>query len=191
MGFLPVSGARCLTRAGDHAGAIEWLDPLIELAELVELITNARPMQATTARAALGLGDIERARREARLLDETLAGTGSFIELDLIETIARVEVATGEAAAARQRLVDAIAVAQRMDNPIMEASLLAVLVEAGGAPDAVDRLAELAEVVEGELIQLKLAHARAELAGEGHAAVADRYQELGFVVTAEAVRAQA
>ena len=191
MGFLPISGARCLTRAGDHAGAIEWLDPLIELAELVQLITNARPMQATAARAALGLGDVDRARREAQLLDETLAGTGTFIELDLVETITRVQIASGDAAGARERLADAIETAQRSDNPIMEASLLGVLVEAGGAADALDRLVELASVIEGELIQLKLAHARAEIAGEGHTAVADRYDELGFVVTAAAVRAQA
>ena len=142
-------------------------------------------------REVSGLGDMDRAQREAQLLDDTLAGTGSFIELDLIETITRVQIAAGDAAGARERVTEAIAVAQRSDNPIMEASLLAVLVEAGGAADAVDRLAELAEVIEGELIKLKLAHARAEIAGEGHAAVADRYEELGFVVTAATVRAQA
>ena len=140
MGFLPISGARCLLRAGEFDDAIAWLDPLVELAELIQLITNARPMQATTARAALGLGDGERAEREARVLEETLAGTNTFVELDLIETISRVELHTGQREAAVARLRAAVGAARVVDNPIMEASLLGALVEAGGAVHAVERI---------------------------------------------------
>lgn len=191
MGFLPISGARCLLRAGEFEDAIAWLEPLIELAELIQLITNARPMQATAARAALGLGDVERAKREAAVLEETLAGTDTFVELDLIETIARVELHTGRREAAAERLRAAAEAARVVDNPIMEASLLGALVEAGGAVDALDRLTELSELVEGELIGLKVAHARA-LAEDGELeGVAARYEELGFVGTAAMVRSQA
>ncbi len=190
MGFLPIAGARCLLRAGEYADAIEWLDPLIALADLIELTTNARPMQATTARAAAALGDAERARREAAVLDQTLAGTYTFVELDLLEAIARVDLEAGRREVAADRLRAAAAAARAVDNPIMEASLLGALVEAGEAHEAVDRLAELAETVEGELIELKLAHARGIVDESDLEPVASRYDELGFTGTAAAVRAQ-
>ena len=148
-------------------------------------------MQATTARAALGLGDGERAEREARVLEETLAGTNTFVELDLIETISRVELHTGQREAAVARLRAAVGAARVVDNPIMEASLLGALVEAGGAVHAVERLEELSQVIEGELIGLKVAHARALVDDQDLEAVAARYEQLGFVGTAAMVRSQA
>ncbi len=190
LGFVPIAGARCLLRAGRPAEAIEWLEPLIELAELLDLRTNARPMQATTARAALALGDHERARAEADLLASTLAGTDTFVELDLVETICRVRAELGDRREARERLQQAARTAREVGNTIMEASLLGALVEVGGGAEAADRLIELAEVIDGEVIELKARHARAarDRDGAALAAVADRYAELGFFPHALAAR---
>ena len=69
--------------------------------------------------------------------------------------------------------------------------MLGALVEAGGAVHAVDRLEELSDIVEGELIGLKLAHARALVDDRDLEPVARRYEELGFVGTAAMVRSQA
>ncbi len=190
LGFLPIAGARCLLRVGRPVEAIEWLDPLIELTELIDLQTNARPMQSTTARAALALGDHDRARAETDLLDATISGTNTFVELDLIETICRVRAELGDAATARTRMLEAATAARDVGNTIMEASLLGARVEIGGGVEAADRLGELTAVIDGELIELKARHARAVRDGDGQAlaAVADRYAELGFVPLAAAAR---
>lgn len=195
LGFGSIGAARCVHRAGDHERALRWLTPLAQLADAIGLITNSRPMQATTARAAAASGDLERARADAEVLRTTLAATSdeewTFATLDMLEAVARVDGLDGRSDDAVTQLLRGAQLARNVGVTIMEASLLGAATELGAADRTVDRLVELADVIDPGLITLKVAHARAAVAADPDALerVATDYERAGLAAVAAAVRA--
>lgn len=189
LGFLSIGAGRLAVRSGRPEQALTWLTPLVQLADAIGLTTNARPMQATTARAALALGDNERARLESQVLEAQIDDEWSLVTLDIFETILRIEASTGDTAAAAARMIEAAGIAKTVGNTIMEASLLGAAVEFGCAAEAVDRLVELVDIIDDGLVGLKLRHARAALTGSGLDEVARDYDRIGLHLVADAVRA--
>lgn len=191
VGFLAISSGRVALRTGRPEQALRWLTPLVRLCETIGAVTSARPMQATTARAALATGDLERARREAAIMEATVVDDdSSMVALDMLESALRIEAAIGNRESAVGRLIDTAARARAVDQRMMESSLLAAAVEFGGADRALEPLEALASVVDPGLIELKIAHARAALhLGPSLDEVARRYEAAGFAAVADAVRA--
>jgi hypothetical protein len=191
VGFLAISASRVALRTGRPEQALTWLTPLVQLCETVGHVTSARPMQATTARAALDTGDFERAQREAALMEATIAADStSMVAFDMLESVLRIEATLGDRSAAVDRLIAAAERAHDAGQLMMEGSLLAAAVEFGGADRAIGPLEALANAVDPGLIELKLAHARAALdGGQGLDEVARRYEQAGFDAVAAAVRA--
>lgn len=193
VGFLAIGAGRLAHRMGDHEQAQRWLAPLAEFADAIGLASNARPMQSTLARCALATGDHALARRHAAILEDTLSGIAadewSFGTIDMLETVGRVEAVTGDRDAAVERLIEGAPLARSVNQTIMEASLLSAAVEFGGASAAIDRLEELADLIEPGLIELKVRHARAALdGGTGLDEVAADYARMGLETVAAAVR---
>ena len=95
-------------------------------------------------------------------------------------TRAWLEAGLGDLVAARARLHDVIAVVQRDGVRTFESALLNDLVRFGRADEAVDRLGELVEVVDGPLVRAHHGHAVAVAAGDADAlrAVVDDYEAL-------------
>lgn len=191
VGFLSISASRVALRTGRPEQALTWLTPLIQLCETIGHVISARPMQATTARAALETGDVERAQREAVIMEATIAADAtSMVAFDMLESVLRIEAAVGDREAAVDRFISAAANAHEAGQRMMEGSLLAAAVEFGGADRAIGPLEALANDVDAGLIGLKIAHARAVLDGGGDIeAVARRYEAAGFDAVAAAVRA--
>ena len=95
-------------------------------------------------------------------------------------TRAWLDAALGDLVAARARLHEVIAVVQRDGLRTFESALLNDLVRFGRAEEAVDRLGQLVEVVDGPLVRAHHGHAVAVAAGDPDAlrTVIDDYEAL-------------
>jgi hypothetical protein len=132
----------------------DWLDPHIELGEVLGIQTNTAQMQVSTALAAMAVGDHERARREAASLAERLPGDPTMTRFDLEWAIHQIDAALGDGRAA-DRLVAAAAEARSVGNTYSEELLLSAAVYSGAAHGAVDRLGDLAGTADGMLTGLR------------------------------------
>lgn len=107
----------------------------------------------------------------------------------VIQARAWVDAAAGQLTAARRRLLDGADAARRSQSLVLEAALLHDYARLGGASDVTDRLAELADVVEGELVTARASYAAALKADDGVVlgAVAADFDRLGaWLYAAEA-----
>jgi DNA-binding winged helix-turn-helix (wHTH) protein len=173
--FVAFAAGRLALADGSYQQVLDWLDPHIELGEMLGIQTNTAQMQVSTALAALALGDTERARREAASLAERLPEEPTLTRFDLEWAIHQVGSALGDAAAG-SRLVAAATAARRVGNVYSEELLLSAAARCGAAEEAVDRLGELAANLDGPLTRLRHRSALAVLGRDDAAAVLDELE---------------
>ncbi|MDX2380137.1 MAG: winged helix-turn-helix domain-containing protein [Acidimicrobiia bacterium] len=163
--FVAFAAGRLALADGSYPQVFDWLDPHIELGEMLGIQTNTAQMQVSTALAALAVGDHERARREASSLAERLPGDPTTTRFDLEWAIHQIDAALGDGRAG-DRLVVAAAAARSVGNTYSEELLLSAAVYSGAADGAVDRLSDLADTADGVLTGLRHRAALAALGRE-------------------------
>jgi DNA-binding CsgD family transcriptional regulator len=109
---------------------------------------------------ALG-GSGDRARAALDELDGMGMPTGDINAIELRRARAWAEVAAGNLAAAHTHLQEAAALARHRGDVVWESDVVHDLARLGWAPEAVDRLHELAGIVEGDMAPTRARHAAA------------------------------
>jgi DNA-binding CsgD family transcriptional regulator len=120
-----------------------------------------RPMHAYMAMAAALECDPEMAERHDRLAVDFNRSLDGVFGVDVRRAHAWVLVARGETTAALHELEAAAEEAASRGQSAFESFALHDIARFGGAADVVERLAALASVVDGELVDVFAAHARA------------------------------
>ncbi|HTJ76708.1 MAG TPA: LuxR C-terminal-related transcriptional regulator [Acidimicrobiales bacterium] len=120
---------------------------------------------------ALG-GSADGARAALDELDRMGMPTGDINAIELRRARAWAELAAGNRAAAHTHLQEAAALARYRGDVVWESDVVHDLARLGWAPEAVDRLQELAGIIEGDMAPARAAHAAALVSGDP-AALAD------------------
>jgi DNA-binding CsgD family transcriptional regulator/tetratricopeptide (TPR) repeat protein len=135
-------------------------------------------------------GDIDGATRALSELDALeIPQAHRLGDPMVIQARAWVEAAAGDLTTARRRLLEGADAARRSQSLVLEAALLHDHARLGGAGEVAARLAELADLVEGELMTGRAAYAAALKTGDGVrlSAVAADFDRLGaWLYAAEA-----
>ena len=170
--------------AGQLATAQRWLGEAAARAEAHRIDGPRCLVLSALAAAAAGLGDSEAALATVRELDRLpeFPFTGPEQQLGR----AWSKAATGDLAGARQVLLAAADRAARDGYLVCEAWMLHDVARLGEPAAVADRLADLAERCEGDLVGAYAAHAAAAAAGdaEGLVAATDRFEALGALLLA-------
>lgn len=127
-------------------------------------------------------------------LDTLSMPTWGWFDAEAIRARAWASLRTHERATAAATLREAITGLRATHNFVFEAVLLHDLVRLDAAAgDTVDRLDDLTGLIDGELIEIRAAHARALVAGDADAlgVVGDRMASVGLDLLAAEVFAQA
>jgi len=169
--FVAFAAGRLALAAGEYRQVFDWLDPHIEIAEVLGIQTNSAQMQTSTSLAALAVGDHARAATEAAALRALLPDEPTVARFELLWAVLQVDAALGAGPAAGAQLIEEAASAARTGNRYCEELLLSAAVYCGAAAAARDRLADLAAVADGELTSLRHRAALAVLGDEDAAAV--------------------
>jgi DNA-binding CsgD family transcriptional regulator len=139
-------------------------------------------------------GSTAEARAALTELDELALPTEDLNAIELRRARAWTEVAAGNRSAAHNHLREAIAIARHRGDVVWESDSLHDLARLGWAEEAVDRLGELASVVEGGLATARARYATAlvddDVDALGH--IAGAFEEMGaWLYAAEASAAAA
>ncbi len=206
--------ARELAESGYRAAVTEGsLEAHGMFAELLTWVSLLRGRPATAQRYAaeavgiyrqLGWGQFLRfalahLAHALALLREPAQATQVLAELDgldipatdvagalIVQSRAWVSVAAGDLDGGLALLHEAAGIAASSGDRVGEVAVLHDLCRLGLASTAVDRLTELAEMVEGQLVQVRAAFAGGLVAGDGRAldAVASRFNAMGATLFA-------
>jgi hypothetical protein len=187
-GYEAMAAGRLALRSGRYEQVLDWLDPHIQMSEALGITTNARPLQATTALAALELGDLDRARRDVNALRSELPEAPAVARLDLLWAMYVVEGVIEDAEAAGEALMGAAAVAREAGIVTIEAMLLAAASDAAPSPEAAAQLGRLVESIDGDLIVLRHRSAQARLGRDDPVPVADSLDAMGLRWDAAQIR---
>lgn len=177
--FVAFAAGRLALAEGEYQQVFDWLDPHIEMGDVLGIQTNTAQMQVSTALAALALGDDERAAREAASLRERLPEGSTLTRFDLLWAILQIEAALGDESAPAQ-LLAAAAAASGVGNRYSEELLLSAAVYGGAASGAVGRLGDLAATADGVLTELHHRAALAALGQEDPGPVLDDFERRGL-----------
>ena len=188
FGFVSIASARLALMSGRWQQVLDWLDPQIQITEALGITTNGRPLQATAALAALSLGDRERAADDAVTMRSDLPDAINITALDIRWSVLQIEAVTGEPEPALAELVAHAHRAREEHLVYMESLLLSAAVHHGGAADVVDRLGELADTVDGDLIGLRHRSALALLGRDDAADVLAELERRGLAFEAASFR---
>jgi DNA-binding winged helix-turn-helix (wHTH) protein len=152
--FVAFAAGRLALADGSYQQVLDWLDPHIELGEMLGIQTNTAQMQVSTALAALALGDRDRAAREAASLAERLPDVPTLTRFDLQWATHQIGAALGDEVSG-ERLVAAAAEARATGNLYSEELLLSAAAYSGAAAASADRLGELSAAADGALTGLR------------------------------------
>ena len=158
--------ARVHVATGNVAGAAEHAREGLNLFQQRPFRTLVHTVLIYLAMAeALG-GSAEGARAALAELDGMGMPTGDINAIELRRARAWAEVAAGNLAAAHTHLQEAAALARHRGDVVWESDVVHDLARLGWAPEAVDRLGELAGIVEGDLAPARARHAAALVTGD-------------------------
>jgi tetratricopeptide (TPR) repeat protein len=188
FGYEGIAAGRLALRSGRYEQVLDWLDPHIQLAEALGITTNGRPLQATTALAALELGDLDRAQADVAALRSELPEAPGVVRLDILWAVHIVEAVTDDAEVAARALLEAASVARSAGLAVVEAMLVSAAISAMPSEEGRGHLERLAGRVDGEFIALRLRAARARLGIEDGLAVAGEVDALGLRWDAAQIR---
>jgi DNA-binding winged helix-turn-helix (wHTH) protein/tetratricopeptide (TPR) repeat protein len=189
FGFMALAAGRAALMAGRYQQVLDWLDPHIQIADALGIVTNGRPLQASSSLAALALGDRDRAVEEARLLRADLPAARNLTTLDIEWAVLQVEAATGDRGAAVAGMLTAAATARQSNNRYIESMLLTAAAWAGAPEQTLDRLDELSAVMHGDIPGLRYRQALALSGRDDVETVATELEGRGLCYDALRLRA--
>lgn len=179
FGFEATAAGRLALVSGRYQQALDWLDPRIDVANALGLVTYARPLQATAAVAAAVLGDHERAVADAAAMRSDVPDVANVTALDIQWSLLHVDAICNGARNGEQFL-GAAERARTAGLVDIESLLLAGAAYRGAAAAAADRLGELIHVIEGDLIGLRHRAAQQLADGDDTAPLAAEFERLGL-----------
>ena len=141
-----------------------------------------RPLHALMAMAAALEGDLAAADGHHRLASEANGTFDAVFGSDVTRAEAWIQAARGEVTGAVETLLVAADVAASANHSTAEAFALHDACRFGGSARAAERLAQLADEIDGNLVAAFAAHARAlvDLDGSALDRVSDAFSGMGF-----------
>jgi DNA-binding winged helix-turn-helix (wHTH) protein/DNA-binding NarL/FixJ family response regulator len=192
--WLRIATTRLELTAGYVERAQAAIEPVIHDARGMGLGTIERWTLTLLAMSCLLRGDVDLARQHLEAArDLRVDPAPSVFSYDSDRAFAWSSAAQGAVGRAHEQLLAAAQRAETSGVSAQEAVLLHDVVRLGGAPTVANRLATLASTMEGELIQVRAAHAAAAASGDvvGLRLASEQFESLDCVLMAAEATNQA
>jgi DNA-binding winged helix-turn-helix (wHTH) protein len=161
LAWLPIASARAELAAGRARMARELIQTPLAAVRSQNLLHAEPLMTGLHAQSKAHLGEFAEARKDAAVAADALESLDGQLRLALAAQLADVWFEFGENARSIELAMAAAERAREIGNTLSEAELLGAAAYAGAAPDVVDRVEELSEVIDGWYWPLRLRHIRA------------------------------
>lgn len=161
LAWLPIASARSELAAGRARMARELIQTPLAAVRSQNLLHAEPLMTGLHAQSKAHLGEFDEARKDVAAAADALESLDGQLRLALAAQLTDVWLEFGENAKSIELAMGAAERAREIGNSLSEAELLGTAACAGAAPDVVDRVEELSEVIDGWYWPLRLRHTRA------------------------------